>query len=287
MTEITLISEQVERSRQLYERGPTTVFACRADTRFCYCLHVPASFYPATGDHELIVAVHGSSRTMTEFRDSFAGFAETNRCIVLAPLFPVGVAGDDNGEGFKYLRENAIRYDLVLLSMIAEAGARLGTRLGRFYLFGFSGGAQFVNRFMLLHPGKLWGVSVAAPGSVTLLDEHRDYWVGTRDLAQQFSGSAPDIPKLRDIPVQVIVGGADTETWEINYTPDRTGYMDGINDSGTTRIERSATLHENLRSNGVPSRIDIVPGAGHDWHPLMPAVEAFCLIALNRLRATG
>jgi poly(3-hydroxybutyrate) depolymerase len=220
---------------------------------------------------------------MTEMRDRFAAVAEAHRCVVLAPLFPVGAAGDDNGEGFKYLIEGKTRYDLVLLHMIQEASARLHTQLGRFFLFGFSGGAQFVNRFFLLHPRRLWGVSIAAPGSVTLLDGSRDYWVGTRDLKAVFGISA-DVDALRTVPVQLIVGDADLDTWEINYAPDHPGYQDGINDAGRTRIERTRTLQQNLAASGLRASLELVPTAGHDWHPLMSAVEAFCLQVLTENR---
>lgn len=258
-----------------YERGATTVFACRHDTRFSYCLYVPTSFEAGSADHALVVAVHGSSRTATEFRDSLAAFAEAHRCVVLAPLFPVGVMGDENGDGFKYLIERTIRYDEVLLHMAAEAGARLGAAWHRFFLFGFSGGAQFANRFLLVHPGRLWGASIAAPGSVTLLDEARGYWVGTADIEAVF-GIALDIEALRTVPVQVIVGEDDTDTWEIEYVPGQPGYRDGINDAGRTRIERSRALQANLRAHGVPAELSLVPGAAHDWRPLMAAVRTFC-----------
>ncbi len=267
------------RSLRWYERGATTVFACRYDTRFSYCLYVPASFDTGSTDHALVVAVHGSSRTATEFRDSFAAFAEAHRCVVLAPLFPVGVMGDDNGEGFKYLVERTIRYDRVLLHMAAEAGTRLGAAWHRFFLFGFSGGAQFANRFLLLHPGRLWGASIAAPGSVTLLDDTRGYWVGTADIETVF-GISLDIAALRTVPVQVIVGEDDTDTWEINYMPGHPGYRDGINDTGRTRIERSRALRTNLAAHGVSAELVLVPGAGHDWHPLTAAVQTFCRGAL-------
>ena len=271
----TAATSSAARRLKWYERGATTVFACRYDARFSSCLYVPASFDAGSNDHALVVAVHGSSRTATEFRDGFAAFAEAHRCVILAPLFPVGVMGDDNGDGFKYLVERTIRYDQVLLHMVAEAGARLGTAWHRFFLFGFSGGAQFANRFLLLHPGRLWGASIAAPGSVTLLDETRGYWVGTADVGAVF-GLALDMAALRTVPVQVIVGEDDIDTWEINYMPGQPGYQDGINDTGRTRIERSRALQANLAAHGVPAELSLVPGAAHDWHPLMSAVQTFC-----------
>ena len=242
-----------QRAKLLYGRGPTVVYACRKDPRFSYCLYVPPTFDADPAGHTLIVAVHGTGRTMTAYRDGFAGFALYNKCVVLAPLFPVGVLGDDYADGFKYLREGDIRYDEVLLAMIEEAGARLGTAFGRFMLFGFSGGGHFVHRFFYLHPTVLLAVSIGAPGAVTLLDDTRDYWVGTRDFEEVF-GRRLDLEDMRQVAVQLVVGAADIETWEINYQPGSRNYMEGINDTGPTRVARNTALRRNLESHGIAVR---------------------------------
>ena len=80
----------------------------------------------------------------------------------------VGVLGDDNPEGFKYMREGDIRYDRVLLAMVDEVAQKLETRFDRFMMFGFSGGGHFVHRFFYLHPGRLLAASIGSPGAVTL-----------------------------------------------------------------------------------------------------------------------
>ena len=192
------------RRRKMYERGATPVFACRADPRFGYCLYVPHTFDDDPAGHSLVVVMHGSGRTMEAYRDRFAAFGRYRRCVILAPLFPIGPLGDGNAHGFKLLQESDVRYDHVLLAMVDEVGTLLGTRFGRFMLFGYSGGGHFAHRFFYLHPERLHAVSIGAPGSVTLLDDERDWWVGTRDLKARF-GRAIDLDAMRAVRVQLVV----------------------------------------------------------------------------------
>jgi poly(3-hydroxybutyrate) depolymerase len=262
------------RRRQMYERGATPVFACRADPRFSYCLYVPPSFDTDPSAHQLVVAMHGSGRSMETYRDRFAAFGQYRRCVILAPLFPVGPLGDGNPHGFKVLQEADVRYDQVLLAMVDEAAALLGARFHKFMLFGYSGGGHFAHRFYYLHPQRLHAVSVGAPGSVTLLDDSRDWWVGTRNVQALF-GCAIDLDALRTVRVQLVVGAADTETWEIHYPADSVQYQAGINDSGRTRIERLATLADNLARHGIEAQHIVVPNVPHDGTKVLPHVQTF------------
>jgi len=262
------------RRRKMYERGSTPVFACRADPRFGYCLYVPPSFDEDPSAHLLVVVMHGSGRTMQTYRDRFAAFGRYRRCVILAPLFPIGPLGDGNAHGFKLLQEGDVRYDRVLLSMVDEAGAMLGARFGRFLLFGYSGGGHFAHRFFYLHPERLHAVSIGAPGSVTLLDDRRDWWVGTRDLEARF-GRGIDLEAMRAVRVQLVVGAADTEGWEIHYPSDSVQYAPGINDSGRTRVERLAALGASFAQHGIAYRHDIVPNVAHDGTQVLPHVHDF------------
>jgi poly(3-hydroxybutyrate) depolymerase len=279
----TTNTSPAERRKQMYQRGPTVVFACRKDPRFSYCMYVPPSFDADPAGHALLVAMHGTGRTMTAYRDGFAAFARFNKCVVLAPLFPVGVLGDDYADGFKYMQEADIRYDHVLLAMVDEAGERLGRVFADFMLFGFSGGGHFVHRFFYLHPQRLSAVSIGSPGAVTLIDDRRDYWVGTRDLEQRF-GIAIDLPAMRKVAVQLVVGAADIETWEINYQPGNRNFMDGINDTGRTRIERNTALRQNFEAHGITVRQDIIPNVPHDGTKVLSRVQDFFLDVLAARR---
>ena len=75
-----------------YDVGRTPFFASQTDQRVSYCLYAPKSLAEEQdrSDVRLIVAMHGTGRTATAYRDGFAELAERRRAIVLAPLFPVG-----------------------------------------------------------------------------------------------------------------------------------------------------------------------------------------------------
>lgn len=259
----------------IYERGRTTIFACRAEQRCAYCLYVPDS-YAEDDDrvYPLIVLVHGTDRTAQQYRDSFAAFAEAHGCIVLAPLFPCGLIEPDDVDNYKFIKFHDMRFDHILLAMIAEIGARYRIDGERFLLHGFSGGGHFAHRFFYLHPHRLRAVSIGAPGVVTLLDPERDWWVGVRDLEAQF-GIALNLNAMREVAVQMVVGADDTETWEITIPEGTKHWMPGANDAGRTRIDRLAALRASFERQGIAVRHDIVSGAGHWGFDVLEPVRAF------------
>jgi poly(3-hydroxybutyrate) depolymerase len=273
----------IDRGQAIYDLGPTAIFASKADPRFHYCLYVP----PSVGEGErvdLLVAVHGTGRTsFLDFRDGFSGFGRWNKCAVLCPVFPIGVLGDGARSGYKYLREGDIRYDQALLAIVEEVAAKYRQPWDRFALFGYSGGGQFANRFAVLHPGKLWAVSIGAPGSVTLLNPERDWWVGVRNLPEMF-GTPFDRAALARVPVQMIVGDADLETWEITHREGGPHWMAGANDAGRTRPERLAALRASFEAAGVAVRFDVLPGVSHDRTKVLSKVQDFFADVLGRRR---
>lgn len=274
MTDAPPTAEATARARAIYDLGPTAIFASKADPRFHYCLYVP----PQVGRGakvDLLVAVHGTTRTsFLEFRDGFAEFGRWNDVAVLCPIFPVGVRGDGARSGYKYMAEGEIRYDLALLDMIDEVATKYDQDWSRFAVFGFSGGGHFAHRMAILHPDRLWAACIGAPGSVTLLDPTRDWWVGIRDLRERFD-IAFDGEALAKVPVQMVVGDADLETWEITHQPGSTYWMDGANDAGRTRPERLKALAESFRAAGVQVQLDLVPGVSHDRTKVLGRVKDF------------
>ena len=253
-------------------RGRTAIFACKADPRFSFSLYVPQQ--AAAISPNLLVSVHGSARDQHTFREVFVEFADKTNTVILAPLFPIGVAGDNNSNGYKYLREGGIRYDDVLLGMVAQAEHMLATNFPPFLLFGFSGGGHFAHRFFYLHPDKLRAVSISAPGSVTLLDQEQDWWVGVSDIEQKL-GCAIDHQKLREVSVHLSVGLLDTETREITHSPESPYFMAGANAAGRTRIDRNDQLRVSLLQQGIRVQQDHIPNVGHSLHGVLPATLAF------------
>ena len=276
-------ADAARRGRAMYDLGSTPIFASCSDPRFGYCLYVPPDIAEAETAPELIVAMHGTGRSFVEYRNAFAEFGRWNRCVILAPLFPIGVQGDGNRDGFKYMVEGDIRYDRVLLDMVAEVGAKYGRRFDRFALFGYSGGGHFAHRFLMLHPDRLWAVSIGAPGSVTLLDPTRDWWVGTRDVEARF-GVAVDPAAMAKVAVQMVVGSADIETWEITHREGGRHWMPGANDAGRTRPERLASLCHSFEAAGISVRFDLVAGMAHDGLRAVETVKGFFADTLAAMR---
>ncbi|WP_328634442.1 PHB depolymerase family esterase [Streptomyces sp. NBC_00356] len=257
-----------------YVTGSTTQFASRYDQRLSYCLYVPAAHRTAEHPLPLLVIQHGTGRTGPQYRDALADFAEEHGIVVLAPLFPAGLGSDpDDLHNFKFMEHEGVRFDLALLAIVEEAAERVRIDTSRFVLHGFSGGGQFAHRFLLLHPDRLAGVSIGAPGRVTLIDPEREWWLGTRGFAERF-GKPVDLDRIREVPVHLVVGSEDTETWEIN-NPGDTNWMDGADAVGRTRVERITALYENYRSLGIDARLDIVPGVAHNGMGVLDEVRAF------------
>jgi len=261
-------------AKSVYHLGATTVYAHTGDNRFAYTLYVPTSIEDPERQIDLVVSLHGSTRAMETYRNGFSEFGRWNDCVILSPLFPVGVLGDGNGDGYKQLVEGDIRYDQILLEMVASVAEKYNRRFDTFALFGYSGGGQFTHRFCYLHPQKLWAASIGAPGSVTLLDADQDWWVGVRDFERRF-GKPLDLEALRQVPIHMVVGDADLETWEITHREGGKHYMPGANAAGRTRPERLATLQASFEAAGVKVRLDVLPNVPHQGIKAMPAAQDF------------
>lgn len=249
--------------------GCTGVFALTADPRFSFCLYVPPK--EAGAPRGLVVTVHHTLRNFIECRDAFAGFAEAHRLVVLAPLFPINVCGDGNADGYKYLEEGEIRYDLLLNDMVDTVRDWTGGHTERFFLQGYSGGAHFAHRYLLLHPQRVRAASVGAPGEVTLLDFEAPWWAGVQGMEQRF-GRGVDLAALRRVPLQLLVGDQDTDSVELEQSPDDRYPCPVPQRSGGNRIERLRALQRSWQAAGIETQLELMPGVRHG-DGTRPAIE--------------
>ncbi|KAJ8136022.1 hypothetical protein OY671_010765, partial [Metschnikowia pulcherrima] len=143
-----------------------------------------------------------------------------------------------------------------------------------FAMFGFSVVGHFTHRFAILHPPTLLAASIGAPGSVTSLDPDKDWWVGIRNSQERF-GITFDRDASARIPSHMVVGDADSETWEITIPEGSTNWMRGANDAGRTRPERSSALRRSFEGAGVSVKFDLVPGISHDRMQVLGHVQNF------------
>ncbi|MYE27964.1 MAG: alpha/beta hydrolase [Chloroflexi bacterium] len=258
-----------ERSRKnaspfLYRR--TSFIAYGGDPRFSTCLFVPAAI------RQICVYVHGTYRDAAFYRDQLTDFAIRNQVLLVCPLFPAGLIEPWDVDNYKLLRFHEIRYDLVLLGMLEEISQRYAVSADRFMLGGFSGGAQFAHRFAYFHAERLSALSLAAPGRVTLLNDRLDWWSGLRD-AERLFGRAIDIPALRALPIQLLVGANDDD--DITIAEDDPGWTPGANQAGATRRERLDSLYRQYQRIGCDANLEVIANCGHEWTPLREATIRF------------
>lgn len=264
----------VEQRFAHYLWGKAPAWALSSDQRFSYYAYVPRALQGRSTPVPIVVVVHGTLRQPQVYRDEFLDFAESHECVVLAPLFPCGIVDADDIDNYKRIEFRGIRFDLLLLDMVDELAARYGLQAGQLHVHGFSGGGQFAHRFLYLHPERLAAVSIGAPGAVTLVDDTRDWWVGTADIEDRF-GKGLDVAALRKVPVLLVIGSEDQGAAEVVVPPGSRHWMPDANHAGADRQERLLALKRNLESHGVSVQHEVVPGAAHRGRAVMPVVRDF------------
>lgn len=248
-----------------YQKGRIPFTACQADPRFSYCLYIPEIYWQQPDKQlSLLVIIHGSSRTAERYRDACIELAEQHHCLVLVPLFPLGIPVGETEDLYKLQRPGEVRYDRLLLAMVDEVCQRYGQRDTRFYLHGFSGGGQFAHRFYYLRPQQLHAVSIAAPGQITLPDPQHNWGRGVADMAELF-GCELDLTAMKQVPVQLLVGEEDTELQADQSPPFEL----------RSRRERVQQLSQSYTASGFRVTLQTVPGVGHNGLALLPAAQGF------------
>jgi pimeloyl-ACP methyl ester carboxylesterase len=218
--------------------------------------HIP---HGAAPDLPVLVAVHGISRNAHEHLDAFAE-AAGDRCAVLVPRFDA-----DRFPSYQRLGigRDEPRADLLLDATLGFAVERAGLSARAVHGFGFSGGAQFIQRFAMLQPGRFGSLHLASAGWYTYFGEKAPWPrgcgrdpVGRRILANEAF--------FRRIPCHVHVGARD----DLRDDTLRTGPRIDAQ-QGATRVERAVRWVDHLRARRGTSRaaltLNVLPDCGHDF----------------------
>ena len=254
-----------ERLQAVFLTGETIPFASTTDQRFSYSLYVPPRAYRNDSQLRLVVLIHGTGRDTESLRQRYADFAEDFGFALFIPFFPAGITDPDDIDNYKGIAYNGIRYDHVLLGMLQEVAHRWpGIEVGKFLLHGFSGGGQFVQRFLYLHPHKLIAVSIGAPGSITLLDDNVQWSRGIRNFEAIF-GTPISIDDIRRVPIHICVGKEDTDVTQL-----RLKYPDAL-----SRLTTAQNLSESYKLLGLDVKLDIVPESKHESQKMKQVVVKF------------
>ena len=265
--------------------GPITAVQCRAFPSTCYYAFVPLQLLLRRARRApLVVSVHGSSRNAREFRDHFARFAMAHDCVVLAPLFPMDMARSAPDQDYTRLVPGPARADLALQAMADELAERLGLVWSRRLLFGFSGGAQFAQRFFHVHPDWVDALAVAAPGFVTMPWPDVPWPTGLAGLGEA-TGAAWRPEVMRRCPVLLVAGAQDVETTHV-WTLDELGLdAERYARYGHDRVARLRALHTAWAARGFAARLELVPDTAHRLNDaLLGAVHRFFAETLEATR---
>ena len=223
-----------------------------------YYYYAPAS---AGRGAPLLVLVHGIARQAAETIFRFSGEADRLGIVLLAPFFSATA----------YRRYQLViddvagRADLALFDMVEATALQTGCEKDKLHLFGYSGGAQFVHRFTMIHPSRVASMSVASAGWYTMpdADEPYPYGIGSHPLERQ----SFDPPAFLRIERHVFVGGRDRQRDGHLRTSKK---LDRL--QGRDRVERACRWNAMMnaaseRWNAHPpdSTFELLQGVGHSF----------------------
>jgi len=200
-----------------------------------YLLYVPSSIGHTP---PLLVSVHGVSRNADEHAKLLSAYCEMFGVVLVVPHFSIEHHPD-------YQRLGRIgrgkRADLAINSIIAEASETTGASAAQFYLFGFSGGAQFAHRYVMAHPHRIASAVIASAGWYTLPDATTRFPYGCRP-SKKLPGVHFDAEEFLQVPITVMVGANDDKAEGLRRTSriDRT--------QGTNRVERARRFVAEMES---------------------------------------
>jgi pimeloyl-ACP methyl ester carboxylesterase len=250
-------------TRWFSPRGRVVLRALARDPLQEYLLYVPQSAQPGA---PVMVSVHGVSRNAARHSAMFSPACEAHGVVMLVPVFRKELHEDYQRLGRR--GRGGGRVDALLHKMLGEVAAVTGADVTRFYLFGFSGGAQFAHRYALVHPHRVARAVVAAAGWYTFPDHRQRYPYGIRPTPA-LRGVTFNPEEFLRVPIEVLIGDQDTSLEKVRSTA-RT-----VAQQGQTRLERARSWVAAMRA--AADAFDLAPrvtltevaGVGHSF-------SAFC-----------
>jgi pimeloyl-ACP methyl ester carboxylesterase len=224
-----------------------------------YFIYVPRRL---AGQPRMFITVHGISRNAREHAERYAPLAEEYGVVLVAPEFPAKRFPDYQRLG----RANrGDRADRVLERVVAEVTRLTGARGDKVYLFGYSGGGQFVHRYAMAYPERVAGYVVGAAGWYTFPDPTLPYPRGIKPNSDLPDVSF-DLAKFLVVPGAVVVGERDVHPGTALRKSEPVA-----NQQGTTRFERGerwvASMNEQAQTRGLPAhfRFHELPRSPHSF----------------------
>ena len=212
----------------------------------------------------VLVSVHGISRNAREHAETFAKYCNNLGWAVVAPLYTACRFPKYQKLGYDR-KHNYPRPDLALNAILGEVNEQTGIRTDRVYMFGYSGGGQFVHRYILTNPRRVIAATLGAPGWYTFPDLGAPFPRGLQLNANK-AGFRLEWEQALRIPTAVFVGRQDVDRDDALNTGKK------IDDQqGRTRSERGhrwiAAMQAAARSQGLDTRYEFseIEECGHSF----------------------
>ncbi len=210
----------------------------------------------------LALCVHGYTRQPLDQLRAFAPLASRLGFALALPLFD-----DRHHRRYQQLLHprRGTRSDLALLSTLDVAATRHGVDASRLFLFGYSGGAQFVHRFAMCHPQRTAALAIGAAGWYTWPNTQHDWPLGLAEVPARL-GAPIDLEAFLRLPMALWVGERDTATDEHLRDEPLLASLQGMH-----RLERARNWAEAVcgaaQARGISSAltVTVLPRVGHDF----------------------
>ncbi len=228
-----------------------------------YFLYVPLSSGPLA---PTFITVHGITRKAEEQVRLFAPFAERYKCVVVAPYFP-----KDQFNGYQRLglEGKGKRADRILDKIVAEVGALTEANIEKLYMFGYSGGAQFVNRYAMIYPQRVARIVMAAAGWYTFPDPTQDYPIGIKKIPKHQEVRF-ELFRILSVPACVLVGDKDIRRDQELRQSIQIDQRQGVN-----RLERGKRWFKAMTASARAYNLntvfdfEVLPNSGHSFTECM------------------
>jgi len=237
-----------------------------------YLIHDPAQKYylyvPQGGGtgKSVFVTVHGIKRMAKNHALRLAFFAERYGVVLVAPLFSKDRFRDYQRLGRK---GKGIRADQALNRILTEVAFLTGAHINKLYMFGYSGGGQFVHRYALAYPQRTARIVVAAAGWYTFPDPGVQYPRGIK-AAKDLNDVYFDPTQFLSVPACVVVGEKDIQR---DNKLNKSGSIDRR--QGLDRLERGRMWINVMATTARTYNLDtaytfkVLPGCRHSFPECM------------------